>query len=525
MGVVTADAAAAIPTVLRAPWRSVLVLASFATLLTIVGPRHEPWFDEAQAWLIGRDSSLWELLAHRVRYEGTPGLWHALLWLSSHAGLPYRYLWLISGALACIGAWTILTRAPFPYWLRVGTVFSYFVAYQYAIVARSYALDLALIPLIAASFADRLRRPVVYGVLLGLIANANAHSFLLAGVLFVELLLAIWQAQTEQPSRWRPWRWPRAQLAGIAIYLALAGAAALQAWPPADASYLSTVQAASGRGVQMMFEAFIDRADIWSGAPPSELSQRAGFVLTAMLLAPSLALFQRARVAVLVLALFAALIGFSILQFAHAWHAGVLYLAWILALWIGWSALPQLDEMRRRVTLGSVGAIVFINVYYAATASLRDIRAPYSAASAAAQMLAGGDARIAAIGFKTFAVQPWFPVNAFRNYHDGAPGAAYYVWKLGEDFLPYVAFGRWRHAATDNRYNALLLSTHKVKPDDMPHFVGAALGAGYCGPTELPGGLIWKSYVMESDDLLVFRRCRDGLARVGAEQTEGRGAR
>ena len=33
----------------------------------------------------------------------------------------------------------ILTRAPFPYWLRVGIGFSYFLAYQYGIVVRSYA--------------------------------------------------------------------------------------------------------------------------------------------------------------------------------------------------------------------------------------------------------------------------------------------------------------------------------------------------------------------------------------------------
>src|SRR5262249_189304 len=154
--------------------RSALCLAVFATLLIIVGPRHEPWFDEAQAWLIARDTSLWDMLAHRVRYEGTPGLWHLILWLATRAGLPFSGLWLISATLACIGAFLVLTRAPFPYWLRVGVVFSYFIAYQYAIVARSYALDVALIPALAAVFASRLQRPLLYGVLLGLAANANA---------------------------------------------------------------------------------------------------------------------------------------------------------------------------------------------------------------------------------------------------------------------------------------------------------------------------------------------------------------
>jgi hypothetical protein len=63
----------------------------FSAILAIVGPHHEPWFD-AQAWLIARDATLWDLLAHRVRYEGSPGLWHLLLWFLSRAGMPFTWL-------------------------------------------------------------------------------------------------------------------------------------------------------------------------------------------------------------------------------------------------------------------------------------------------------------------------------------------------------------------------------------------------------------------------------------------------
>lgn len=518
MGVLSADARRIAPVEI---WCSALVLALFATLLAIVGPRHEAWFDEAQSWLIGRDTTLWDLLAHRLRYEGTPGLWHALLWFAAHVGLPFAHLWMISAALALVGAWVILTRAPFPYWLRVGAVFSYFMAYQYAIVARSYALDLALIPLIAASFADRLRRPVLYGVLLGLLANANAHSFLIAGVVFAEFVLAMWQQQG-----WAFWRWRRAELGGAAIYAALAVVAALTAWPPADASYLSTVEAAGARGVQMMTEAFVDRLDIWSTTPTTDFSWRSGILATAVLLAPTLVLFQRAgaRVLALTLALFAVLIGFSIAQFSHVWHAGVLYLTWLLALWIAWNALPTLSPARRRVTVAAVGIIVFVNVYYTGAAALRDFREPYSAAPAAARALSD-DARVAAIGFKAFAVQPWFTANLFRNYHDGAPGETYYAWKLGEPLLPYVAYSRWREAAADSRYDTLLLSTHKVPDAFLPRFLQSARAAGYCGPTAFSGGLVWKSYVMESDDLLVFRRCPGGIAGLQAQPANGSAAR
>ena len=78
--------------------------------------------------------------------------------------------------------------------------------------------------------------------------------------------------------------------------------------------------------------------------------------------------------------------------------------------------------------------------------------------------------------------------------------------------------GSAARTAQDARYNALLLSTHEVEPEDRPRLLATARSAGYCAPTELPGGLIWKSYILESEELLVFRRCPDGMAQASTEQ-------
>ena len=422
--------------------RSAAVLAVFAAMLVVVGPRHEPWLDETQAWVLGRDTTLWDLLAHRVGYEGTPGLWQALLWLVSHAGVPFGYMWAVSGALACAGAWIILTRAPFPFWLRVGVIFSYFCAYQYAVVARSYALDLLAIPLIAATFADRLRKPVLYGAVIGLCAQANAHSFIIAAILFAEFLVAIWRAGA----------WQRAHLTGAAVFCVLAAIAVLFAWPPAEASFARTITVEGVRAVTMINQAFIDRWDVWSASPPTEFSAMAGFALSMLLLAPSWLLFRRAGIAALAAALFCALIFFSVVKYANVWHAGLLYLVWIFALWAGWGALPQLPAGERRLVVASVAVIVFVNVLYTANAALRDIREPYSAGPAAARALAPlrqQGAVIAAAGFKTFAVQPWFDTNLFANYRNGAPHMAHYVFRSDETFQPFVTFESWRETANN----------------------------------------------------------------------------
>ena len=68
------------------------VLPLYAILLAVVLWKHEPWADEAQAWLIARDCSGVELLFQRLRYEGHPGLWYLddtqqnLALLSHHSG-------------------------------------------------------------------------------------------------------------------------------------------------------------------------------------------------------------------------------------------------------------------------------------------------------------------------------------------------------------------------------------------------------------------------------------------------------
>ena len=136
-------------TVLAVAW------ACFTTMVLLVVHHHEPWFDEAQAWLIARDNSLFEMLFRRLHYEGTPGLWHVLLWVPARLGAPFRTISYLSALLASVSAGLVLFFAPFPVWLRVLFVFGYYPAYQYAVIARSYGLNLLLIILAAILYSTR----------------------------------------------------------------------------------------------------------------------------------------------------------------------------------------------------------------------------------------------------------------------------------------------------------------------------------------------------------------------------------
>ena len=88
-------------------------LAIFIVLTVILAAYHEPWRDEAEAWLIVRDESLGEVF-HRANYAGTPILWNLLQAPFAKAGAPYttqRYLHLL---IATSATGLLLFRAPFP---------------------------------------------------------------------------------------------------------------------------------------------------------------------------------------------------------------------------------------------------------------------------------------------------------------------------------------------------------------------------------------------------------------------------
>src|ERR1700757_4394308 len=70
-----------------ARWWRIADFGVFAAWIGVVAftlQYHEKWADEAQAWLIARDLDLKTIWFHELRYEGSPGLWHTILWAGQH---------------------------------------------------------------------------------------------------------------------------------------------------------------------------------------------------------------------------------------------------------------------------------------------------------------------------------------------------------------------------------------------------------------------------------------------------------
>jgi hypothetical protein len=236
-----------------------MALAVWASCAAVLVATHEPWRDEADAWLLVRDAPVGEI-AGRMAYAGTPGLWYVLLFPLARLGFPYASMQWLHWGLAVAAVGVLLHRAPFRLEARILLVFSYYLLFEYAVVSRSYVLSVLLLFALAANHERRLSRPVSYGVLIALLANTNVHSLVFAacvGALFL----------ADSVRRGCVLRTIR----GLAVATAGGIAAVAQLLPPADGAQHAPVTPLWSAASDSLRGAFLPLYD-WAGALPFALA-------------------------------------------------------------------------------------------------------------------------------------------------------------------------------------------------------------------------------------------------------------
>jgi hypothetical protein len=163
------------------------VVAAFAAVIAFVAAHHEPWRDEADAWLVVRDIHFSQFFDW-TRHAGTPALWYGLLAPLARAGLPYASQKVLHLIVAIAAVSIFVARAPLSRLTKVLTVFSYYFAYEYSVIVRSYALAVLLTFAAAALWRKRAQWPVALGVVLALLCNTNAQGCVIAGAFTIALL-------------------------------------------------------------------------------------------------------------------------------------------------------------------------------------------------------------------------------------------------------------------------------------------------------------------------------------------------
>ena len=488
----------------QAPVLQALALAVYAAWVIWVGLHHEAWFDEMQAWLLARDNSFGTLIGYYARYEGTPGLWHAILWVAARAGLPFGAIWMLSAGIAIGAAAIVLWRAPFPLPLRIGLLASYFFGYQYSVVARGYCLDLLLLPIAAILFADRVRRPLGYALVIGLIANINAYSFLASGLLGLELFARLVLARRLGDGR---------ALAALALAGGLGLFAMWTAWQPADNGFMNQVTRMKPLGSALVFVAngLFDRITPWAGTHQNGVEVLLGMLLSAVFLGVVVRLVLAGRDRAVMLAMPVAMIVFSGAVLASAWHGGVLFMLVIFVLWTQWH--NPVGPRTRTVVVAALALLEIAQGMQTVRSGIYDIGHDYSAGRPAAAAVmawrsAHPGARIAAYGGQSFETQPWLPYNVYANYHDAAPNPQFVRWNKDETWHALPHPPEW-NALLATRPDAVLASVIWLPKAVKADPAGQGCQAGYVIARSFPAAMLWRGIPI-NNTLILYERATKG---------------
>ena len=317
-------------------------LAALALYAVVVGFAihfHEPWADEAQAWEIARSSSLAGMV-HLLGYEGSPGLWHLLLWCLNRLHVSYAGMHWFSGLIAVGGVATLLFWSPFPRWLKLALPFTFFLAFQYAVVARSYVLAPVGLFLLACLWKRRFERPIAVAVILGLMANIALHLAMFSAGFAICYAIELWRIRRrEQQIPARPLTLAVLLLAGFYLL------AIVSARPPHDIAYpqgLSPLLAPEAR--QLEQQSKLRHAHSLEGIKYQFQEKLTAPLASGLVLPLSLALlfwlvlawglFRERKLIYLIpgalFALFCHFVG------ARPWHSGLVFPYILAVLWMAW---------------------------------------------------------------------------------------------------------------------------------------------------------------------------------------------
>jgi hypothetical protein len=482
-------------------WWRLADLGVFGIWIALVGVtlrHHEKWVDEAQAWLFARDLNLRTLWFYELRYEGSPGLWHTILWFAQHIfHARYATLGLFGMAAATGGVALLIFKAPFPRYIRWPLAFTYFLVYQYAVIARQYTL-LPLLAFYAAILFKDLQHPLRMTAVLVLLANVSFHGTILAGCIGLAYLMDAYQARGTLDPRLR-----KQYLIGIGVMALTFVFVYLVLKPPHDSlemvdkhGVLNLPRFANRQG--QVIDSSLKFTNVISGAFFDQPALSSIFLVLAAAWC-----FLRRRLLLFVLAVGLEIALYSVI-YGTAHHHGTVFLAAITSLWIAWPVASEQENFssRDRWALRGMVALLLclcaVNIWDAGVTIRRDYLYPYSGAEDAANYLKAVGAERAPIfglGFGISAVQAYFDHKVMANIptsytHNGLPG-----------------YGSSLNVAELERVKPEYIVAFSVVPQEMMDEDGPLMASlGYEFVHFSDGYYFYKRGVYERETYFIFRR-------------------
>lgn len=205
----------------------ILIIITFAILSLWLSQFHEPWSDEAQSFLIARDTTILDVF-HYMKYEGTPPLWVLMIKIFLLFGGTYEFLYLLPIIFSIIGLIIFEFRIKAPWYIKLIFPFTYFILYQNTIIRRSYSLIFPILMIVAAVYEKRFEKPILYSMVLLLLMNISLHTLVISGSLYLLFLVDMIKEQKYKDKK--------VVISAILIFLELA-LAALMTYPAPDCTF------------------------------------------------------------------------------------------------------------------------------------------------------------------------------------------------------------------------------------------------------------------------------------------------
>jgi len=435
-----------------------VVLGLYTILVGCVTYFHEPWADEAQSWLIARDSSLHDIFFKRLHYEGTPGLWHLLLWIFCRLHMSYTAMHWATALIAVAAIYVLLRYSPFPPLVRAVFPFTFYLVFNTAIIARSYSLVPLLTFAACAVLTAKRNRPILFAILVGLLANTSVIAFLLA--LGLAPLYFFWSRRDIATTSNG-----RMVLAGSALMLLLLFAV-YTALPAPDMTFGTGRILVSHPAIGHLLSKITGipqptTKEVFLSLPlkPKAPDLNAGFLAAHHYLVGHLALkFVRygslpffavsksnvlaflfyatllwwlicRRSLIAVLPLLVLLIGGNYIGMGEH-HISVITVALIVSLWLAWSRPAYISRRSELFFQLVLLAVLIEQAAWTAHAAVYDIRNPFDGSIATAHFILpkANKNRIANIGFEEIGILPYVSHNIFYNQ-----STTYWPWEQGLD--------------------------------------------------------------------------------------------
>lgn len=446
-------------------------LVAYATIVLCLVPHHEPWTDEAQGWLIANSCSLKTILGRVLHYEVAPPLWQFILWPLAKLHLPFRAANCVTATAGILSAYLALRYAPFPSAVRCALPFTFFLQYQFAIIARPYALFPPLLFAACVLYRRNQARSLLFALITGLLANIDLHCTMYAAFLFAGCVLSRRASREQSAESHSPWTRQRSPALLLLVFCAFLAIVVAVAFPAPDqilSGSLRRFRTVTSRVVppeQQPAGMSRDPAESSAAAPAAHISDSAAglakyairtgehtvgamfysvsqynFVAAAFLIF-CLAWLVHVRQPLLLLPLAGMLLAFCILP-TSGYHTGLFLVALVGSLWMTWPVEPVPGRSWFRLAFATVCAIVLmLQIDWTVRADVGDFRGNYDPSETTARFLqdAFPNRRLAAFSYASETLILYGPFHPLGWQHP---------------------FWTWSEAADVDGYKASILAMH-----------------------------------------------------------------